>query len=141
MAEAPNFPVDLFSVYFTKTIIESLPGFDFGNGQPDTSATENKISVSSPSDPEGVFIITMNTSYNIERSDRYPYYMDIECIVLMKARDGHDPLEQKKAAHISGHSVAYGAIRELVSWVTGRHPFGTLTLGLSIIQPKPPESE
>lgn len=40
---------------------------------------------------------------------------------------------------ITAHSVLYGAIREAVSWITGRHPYGQISLGLSILSSPPEE--
>jgi hypothetical protein len=34
--------------------------------------------------------------------------------------------------------VVYGAIREAVLWLTGRQPYGPLSLGLSVLKPQEP---
>ncbi|MFZ3160606.1 MAG: hypothetical protein WBI05_11840 [Rhodoferax sp.] len=42
-------------------------------------------------------------------------------------------MTQQKTAH----NVLYGAIREAVSWLTARQPYGAVMLGLSVLQPAP----
>ena len=77
----------------------------------------------------------MQTKINLEQEVAYPYSIDIECVGIFVVDDTLVEDEAYRAVMITAHSVLYGAIRETVAWITGRHPYGPFVLGLSVIQP------
>ena len=128
-----DFPVSLDSYFFTRTHVESIPGHDptkpGGALRPDNNISLNEI----PNEPH-VFQAVMRTLINAERDPKYPYFIDMECVAFLRVVETLPPDEARRGVMMIGHNVLYGAIREAVSWVTGNHPYGKLTLGLSILR-------
>lgn len=134
-----KFPVDLIHVYFTRTNVEAIPTYVADEGGMAQLAPENKINVQRVEDSDNNYVVVMQALLNPYKEATGPYMVDIECVALLYVDPALSAEEALKAATITGHSVAYGAIRESVLWITGRHPHGPLTLGLSVLASKKPE--
>jgi hypothetical protein len=65
----------------------------------------------------------------------------MECVGMFIVDETLPPEEAVRGVTITAHSVLYGAIREAVSWITGRQPYGQLMLGLSVLRPKTQDEE
>jgi len=78
----------------------------------------------------------MHTLLNQDGDPAAPYIIDMECIGMFIVDESLAAEEAARGVTITAHSVLYGAIREAVSWITGRQPYGQLMLGLSILRPK-----
>jgi preprotein translocase subunit SecB len=129
-------PVNLKQVYFTRMVIESIPEHVMQEQHIKLAPPENTINLEKLEEESNSYIVVMKTILNKKKSHAEPYYIDIECVGTFDCESTLPIEEQLKAVSITGHSVVYGAIREAVSWVTGRHPFGPITLGLSIMSPQ-----
>lgn len=142
MADPIDFPVELVSINFTRTIVESLPDHKPSEDSVRVGA-ENAIRVEPIEHLENSFMFVMRSQFNAARDPSQPYSIDMECFAILKVKNQlvGDKDESIKAVTITGHSVVYGAIREAVLWLTSRHPYGPLTLGLSVLQNKPSPKE
>lgn len=140
-----KFPLELVSVNFTKTIVEAIPNYEPSNESTIQMAPKNTITAQAlPKQESDVNAIDrrvfhMKTVMNPEKLATSPYFIEIECFAIFKVVSDIPELEITKALTITGHSVVYGAIREAVSWLTGRHVNGGLFLGLSILTPQSKE--
>lgn len=126
-------PIVLNRVIFTRSIVIAIPEHTPVDGK-ETPPPENKINVSAVEGEPGRYIATMNTLLNQSLDPAVPYHIDMECVGMFIA-----DLPPEEAVHgvtITAHNVLYGAIREAVSWITGRQPYGPLMLGLSVLRPK-----
>lgn len=134
MNENPASHIALEQLFFTRSVVLSIHDY-----QPDDDAAvqspENTVSVSQISESPRRYQIVMRSQLNPAGTKNCPYVLDMECVATLTADDVISPEDASRGAAIIGHNVAYGAIREAVSWITGRHPFGSLTLGLSILRP------
>ncbi|NOT15346.1 MAG: hypothetical protein HOP21_07190 [Methylotenera sp.] len=133
-----QFPVDLVHVYFTHTNIDSVPTYVADESNMSQLVPENKINVQRVEGSDNNYAVVMQTLLNPEKEATGPYRIDIECVAILRINSELSPEEALKAATITGHSVVYGAIRESVLWLTGRHAHGPLTLGLSVLSSKKP---
>lgn len=130
-----NFPVDLNQVYFTRSIVISNPNF-IPDGNPKTTITpNNSINVQKVENSDSEYVVTMRMIFNPDNDPASGYSIDMECVGLFSVTGLPDE-EALRAVTIVGHSVVYGAIREAVLWITGRHPFGPLSLGVSVLEPR-----
>lgn len=137
---APAFPLNLFSVVFVKSHVEAIPNHE--PGETFTSiAPENDIRVAKVPDHDRLWSITMHTLVNPNREPSSPYMVEMECIAAFQASETMTDEEAQRGVTITGHNVVYGAIREAVSWLTSRQPYGPLTLGLSVLTPKKAEDK
>jgi hypothetical protein len=141
MADATKFPLQLKNVLFTRIHIEAIPEHaQVGLLDPNKAGLkylpDNNIHVDVSPEHKDV-VVQMSTLLNPERDPVDPYFVDIECIAQFSYSD-IDENEARQGATITGHNVVYGAIRETVAWITGRQPYGSIMLGLSIL--KKPES-
>ena len=132
---APH-PIQLEQLFFVKSLVEAIPDHAPIEGQP-TATPHNEISLAKVPDQTGVFNFTMKTVVNPSLDKASPYFIEMECIALLRVDDTLTEDEAKRGLIITGHSVAFGAIREAVAWLTGRQPYGQLMLGLSVLQGKP----
>jgi len=137
MEDKPH-PVSLVAVIFTRSSVIAIQ--EHANhenlGKTCPGAT-NKINVTRADFEKGEFEVSMGCIMNPDGTPDMPYSIDMECFCLLKADMSQLKTreEASKAIMITAHSVLYGAIREAVSWITGRQPYGPLTLGLSILRP------
>lgn len=61
--------------------------------------------------------------------------VDMACMAIFKVLNLELPEEElHKALTITGHSIAYGAIRESVLWLSSRSIYGPFTLGISVLK-------
>lgn len=134
--EPQSFPITLMRVFFTRSAIMAVP--QHTPGAQFSITPENKIDVTRVGE-ESHYVATMQTSFNQACDPSAPYVIDIECVGIFSTAL---PMEEAvRGITITAHNVLYGAIREAVSWITGRHVYGTLTFGLSILKPKRPDKE
>lgn len=132
--EAP-FPLQLQQVLFTKMFVEAMPGHQPPvDGFSDRSPVSN-ITVENMDGDPSKYVVSMQTSFNKEASVSAPYVVDVACLGVFTVDASLAGDEAKRAVAITGHNVLYGAIREAVSWLTGRQPYGPLVLGLSVFKP------
>jgi preprotein translocase subunit SecB len=129
-----NFPVNLSQVYFTRTVVIANQNHVPDNTRQTTLAPNNAINVQKVEDSENEYVVSMRTIFNPENDPASGYSIDMECVALFNVTTitGDEAL---RAVTIVGHGVVYGAIREAVLWITGRHPFGQLSLGISVLEP------
>ena len=99
---------------------------------------ENKIDLAAIEDNPGHYQVTMRSTFNSSGDPSAPYTIDMQCVGLFIADSSLSPEEAPRAVTITAHNVLYGAIREAIAWITGRQPFGTLVLGLSVLQSPQP---
>ena len=139
MSEVVDFPVLLQNTFFTRFVVIPVAGHDPDKHQSLNLPMNNRIRMEVVDEVAGEYALVMRTILNEEEDPVDPYHIDIECVVVFKAVPGKDLLEVKKAVGITGHSIAYGAIREAVAWVTGRSAYPPLLLGISVLKkPTPP---
>lgn len=137
---AVNHPITLQKVFFTRSVVIAIAGHEPKEGQP-LPVPQNTLHVSKSEAQKSVRIATMKTLLNPNQEKDYPYSIDMECIALLSVDDTLSEAEADRGALITANSVCYGAIREAVSWLTGRQPPGELVLGLSVLRTAPEPSE
>lgn len=138
MSTPNGHPITLNGVMFTKCLVEAVPGHEPPPEGTSVPGPENSIEVSR--DPErgpGWYAATMRTVINPTMDRSAPYSIEMRCAALLHADETLSEEEANRGVFITAHSVLYGAIRESVAWLTGRQPYGTLMLGLSVLRPAP----
>ena len=135
-----KFPVELKQVYFTRSIVVALSNYVLKDIVTINFPPVNTVNVQYIEGSDNDYVFVMQTLLNEDKNPLDPYMIDMECVAQLHINNELSKDEAMKAATITGHSVVYGAIREAVSWITGRHPFGPVSLGLSILTPKIPET-
>jgi hypothetical protein len=130
------FPLTLEKLFFTKTIVIAIHGHE-AEGGVISSPPEHSVHVARAPDNDKAYVVTARTVVNPTKSPVDPYHIDMECVAILIADDTLQDAQAARGAAITGHNVTMGAIRETVSWITGRHPYGALMLGLSVLTPKP----
>lgn len=133
-ADAPH-PIALEQVIFTRVTVAAIPGHAYQEDAP-VASPENSLDVRKLDGEEGTYQAVMATLVNPDRDTGSPYYIDIECVAILRADATLTDEEAKRGVTITAHSVLFGAIRETVAWLTGRQPYGPLMLGLSVLRPK-----
>lgn len=137
MSQDFSHPITLEQVLFVRSVVVAIP-----EHQPDPQGLRlqeglaNHINISPIEGQPGRFNVTMRTVINPEMKKESPYFIDMECMAILTADDTLTPDEALRGVTITGHSVVYGAIREAVLWLTGRQPYGPLSLGLSVLRPQ-----
>ena len=129
-----HYPIALERIFFTRTVVISIPEFQPNSEMNLTSTPENSIDIQEIDSEKRRYQVTVRTTLNQHSAPTDPYKIDIECIAILVADDSLNEEEKERGLLITGHSVLFGAIREAVSWMTGRHPYGPMMLGLSILQ-------
>lgn len=135
MSQEPSHPITLQQVMFVRSIVIAVP-----EHEPDQQGLRlregptNNINVSPIEGKPGQFTVSMRTVLNPEMKKEEPYFIDMECMAVLTADDTLTPEEALRGVTITGHSVVYGAIRESILWLTGRQPYGPLSLGLSVLR-------
>ena len=142
MEDKPH-PISLVQVFFTRTVVLSVPDHEITDEKLHY-APLNNIDLEKVPDVENRYAVTMRTIVNPDQDTADPYFIDMECVGLFDVVPDISEEEARRGVTITAHNVLYGAIRECVSWLTGRHPYGNLTLGLSVLKkrddPPPPPS-
>ncbi len=133
---ATVFPIELERVIFTRSVVVSIQGHDPSSAPKELAGPDNDINVSPIEGESSVFMATMTTKMNLEGSPEYPYTIDMECLGFFRIIDEADEKARNGGLLVVAHSVLYGAIREAVSWLTARQAYGSVSLGLSVLQPK-----
>lgn len=128
-------PIVLEHLVFTKSIVQAIPEHEPVEGAAPTQP-ENKVNVSRVPDEERLYSVTISTVYNKAMDRGSPYFIEMECMALLRADESLKDDEALRGVAITGHSVVYGAIRESVAWLTGRQPYGALMFGLSWLPKK-----
>jgi len=135
-----KFPVDLKQVYFTRSIVVALPAHVPKDKLSVNFSPVNTINVQYVEGSDNDYVFVMQTVMNADKDPSDPYMIDMECVALLHVNPDLSKDEAMKAVTITGHSVVYGAIREAISWITGRNPYGPISLGLSILKPQEPKA-
>lgn len=138
-AAPPVHPIALEQVFFTRTVVVAIPEYRAGEGAV-VPAPDNRLEVAPMANAPGRYLATMRSTLNADGDPAHPYTIDMECIAILVVDDSLTGEDAQRGVTITAHSVLYGAIREAVSWITGRHPHGAVMLGLSVLQSRPPAS-
>lgn len=133
MSEKKPFPLELIGVSFSRTLVQAIPEYD-SNANNEQLTPTNQVTARKDPKEKDVYWCLMQTVFNRERNAKAPYLVDIECFVKFKLLEEMSEEQATRGVVITGHNVAYGAIREAVNWVTSRHIHGPLVLGLSVLQ-------
>lgn len=129
-----NFPINLEAVYFTKNIVVSMPGHQPKLSGQIKNLPVNNLRLEELDASKKSFIATFTMKMNPQQDPDDPYYLDMECIGTFTIREDADYEEAKKGLLLLAHNVLYGSIRESVLWFTGRHPYGPINLGLTLLR-------
>lgn len=136
----PAFPISVLSVHFTRSCVVAIPEFNPQTTTP-IEPPKNNINVEKIDGGHRRYLATMTSTINTEHSPEYPYFIDMQCVALFEADDQLDDAGAMRGITITAHSVLYGAIREAVSWITARQPYGPVLLGLSVLNNSQPSAE
>ena len=131
--ETISHPVTLERYFFTRSVVVTVDSHRPGEGVL-SIGPENKIDLATLEDNQGHYQVTMRSTFNSNGDPSAPYTIDMQCVGLFVADSSLSPEDAPRAVTITAHNVLYGAIREAIAWITGRQPFGTLVLGLSVLQ-------
>ena len=129
----PEFPLVLERLVFTRSVVIAIPNHK-PNENPDPLAPNNTLDVHPMEENPRRYMVIMKSVFNHAENPTYPYVIDMECLAVFAADSSLPHDEALRAATITGHSVLYGAIREAVSWITGRQPYGPFMLGISVLK-------
>jgi hypothetical protein len=131
-----KYPLELKHVYFTRSIVIAVSGHVPAVNEIPKISPENSINVQKIEGKNNEYVVSMKVLMNQDMLPIAPYFIDMECVALFTVEESLSEEEKVKRVTITGHSVVYGAIRESILWITGRQPFGPLSLGLSILTPQ-----
>ena len=131
-------PITLNQVFFTRTVVVAMPEHKAPDKGPIKHLPENSLDVSLLPEMQGHYVATMRTRINSDSDSSDPYLVDMECVGFFTVDESLNDADAKRGVTITAHTVLYGAIRESIAWITGRHPHGPLILGLSVLQSKQP---
>lgn len=130
------FPFLLEQVLFVRSHVTAVSGFDPQNSNTSALSPVSKIEIKIEDGQVRRGIVSMTCQFNSEGSSQAPYIVDMECIGVFQVIEADlQGVALEKGLTITAHNVLYGAIREAVSWISGRHINGPLVLGLSILRP------
>jgi hypothetical protein len=133
-------PISLESVVFTKSIVQAIQDHEPVEGGR-IAPPENLIRIEKLEDEEGAYAATMTTIVNKAMDKQSPYFIEMECMALLRADKTLTEEEAQRGIAITAHTVLFGAIRESVAWLTARQPYGPITLGLSVLRSRPREEQ
>ncbi|WP_310642860.1 protein-export chaperone SecB [Limnohabitans sp.] len=125
-------PITLQQVFFVRSVVVANTAHTPSETEV-TLAPVNSLDVRKMPDQERIYQAHMRCTINAENEPSQPYVIDMECVGNFEVDGKLSPEEAERGVLITANSVLYGAIREAVSWLTGRQPFGALTLGLSVL--------
>lgn len=133
-------PISLEQIVFTRSVVIAVPEH-VPNPKKLAKGPNNTLNFSKIEGEPHSYTATMHTVMNPEADAEYPYSIDMECIGILHTDGTLTEEEAQRGIYITANSVMYGAIREAVAWITGRQPYGTLLLGLSVLpSATPPKS-
>lgn len=146
MSDAVPYPIHLRQVLFTRASVIAIPGYEPPADGGAIVTPENTINVARDPGNPNHFFATMRSTINKEGASTGPYSIDMECVAELDVDGTLSHEEAHRGVTINAHSVCYGAIREAVSWLTARQPYGAVALGLSVLrtqasEPAPADSE
>lgn len=143
MTQSAQFPLVLHTVTFTKINFEVMLDFDAEKNPDMLVEPVNNVGLQDSPDGRKLLLVQMNTVINPEKTNQHPYFIEITCLAVFQYPDNMPLDEAKRGAMITGHNVCYGAIRENVSWISGRLPYGPVNLGLSVLNlpPRPTQEQ
>jgi preprotein translocase subunit SecB len=133
---APH-PITLHQVFFVRSVVVANPAHTPGNTSA-VPAPVNTLDVRKVPGQDTSYQAHMRCTLHADEDPSAPYTIDMECIGDFEADAGLSDEEAERGVLITANSVLYGAIREAVSWLTGRQVFGPVTLGLSVLSPAAP---
>lgn len=134
-----SYPVTLEKFFFTRSVVIAVDSHIPGGGAL-SIGPENKIELFPVDNKPGQYQVRMQSTFNSNGDPSAPYSIDMQCIGFFTVDNNLTHEEALRAVTITGHNVLYGAIREAIAWITGRQPFGSLVIGLSVLQPPPSDS-
>lgn len=135
MTQDTAFPLQLQGLFFTRSIVVAMPGYDAGLPIAAPIAPANTLDIKRAEDSPLRFMVTLRSTFNPESLPEHPYLIDMECMAIFSAVPEASEEEAQRAATVTGHQVTYGAIREAVMWLTSRQPNGPFLLGISVLTP------
>lgn len=133
---APH-PITLHKLFFTRSIVTAVPDHEPNLGSV-LEGADNHLNCNPIKDRPGFYNAGMHSILNTAADKIHPYVIDMQVIGEFHADDTLDEPAALRAVYITAHGVLYGAIREAVSWITARQPYGPLLLGLSVLQSAAP---
>ncbi len=134
--KADPHPIQLQKLFFTRSIVTAVPNHEPA-GQL-LEGTDNSLTCNPIKDRPGYFNASMQAVMNPSGNKAQPYVIDMQCIGEFFADSTLDEETALRGVYITAHSVLYGAIREAVSWITARQPYGPVLLGLSVLKSSTP---
>lgn len=137
MTPAKDFPLQLQELFFTRSIVVAMPGYDANLPIAESITPSNSLDVKRIEGSPTRFLVTLRSTFNPESRSEYPYLIDMECLAVFSVLENTPEEEASRAATLTGHQVTYGAIREAVIWLTSRQPNGPFLLGISVLTPTP----
>jgi hypothetical protein len=129
---ADQFPITLESTVFTRMVVISI---QVEEGLDEVVPPENDLKIKRDARDKNRYFASVNTKLNPEGKKNCLYTIDMECVGVFRVEADADEAIRTRGIAIVAHNVLYGAIREAVSWITGRQANGPIMLGLSILQP------
>jgi len=139
MSDQGAYPIRLDHVLFTRSVVIAVPDHVPSDDQPMANPINTLNTAQDPENPMR-YTVTMQTKLNLEGDKGAPYRVDMECFAYFEQDGTLSADDALRGVAINGHSVCYGAIREAVAWLTGRQPYGSLMLGMSVLRPAKPNS-
>ena len=137
MSDAPKpHPISLEDLFFVRSIVIAVPAHNPTNKRI-AVGPENSIGVVKLEGEGRRYEGKMRTVMNLAADPQYPYSVDMECFAHFTVDDTLSDEDANRGVYITAHNVMYGAIREAVSWISGRQPYGPLQLGLSVLTSAP----
>ena len=130
----PPFPINLVQLHFVRSVVIAMPGYVRVEGE-QQPAPVNKLNVTKAAVQSDTYQVEMLTVVNPEMDNIAPYHIEMSCIATLVVDQGLQEEEALRGVTITAHSILYGAIRESVSWITGRQPYGPYLLGISVLTP------
>lgn len=130
-------PISLERLFFTKCLVEAVPTHVADEANKVSVPPENHLEVRPNPDVPNQWQAVMRSSINLQKDSKSPYCIEMECMAQFQTDGTLDEKTAHRGVLITAHNVLYGAIRETISWLTGRQPYGPLLLGLSVLRPPP----
>lgn len=135
MSEVTPHPISLENLFFTRIEVAAVPDHEPSPGVI-AAGPDNNLHVAAISGEKGKYTAHMSAVINPDGDKAQPYKIHMECMAVFQADNSLTEQEALRGVNITANSVLYGAIRESVSWLTGRQPYGPLLLGLSVLRNK-----
>lgn len=141
MTKKQDYPIRLEQLFFVRSTVVSVPEHQPPGDGAKSIGPENSIKVEPQEGKAHWFTAHMRAKLNQAMDKQWPYFVDMECIAILSTDGSLSAEDEIRGVTLNAHSVLYGAIREAVAWITGRHPYGALLLGFSVLQQKSKDAE